>query len=487
MGKVTENGIEKGKILHSIRKTVEDARIEKYDYAEYQMRKFPNEEELERQRSVKFPYEPLISVVTQISDVSTPYLGKMIESVLKQTYPLFELCIADNSIGDVASNIIARYITKHSNIRYVRTVSTNKKGMNLAEAFNMAMGGYILYVRPNDELTENALYEFVKAINLRDRVDVVYANEDRITTLGKYEKPIFKPNFNYDLLKTNNYIGFPLLVRRTLIKKVGFYNDNYDGAQEYDYVLRCVEGTDKICHVSKILYHSRNLGDCDDDADAMIGALSSHFSRVGIIANIQKMDAPGYFKIIYSMEATPHITVIVNDVSTEKQLKKCIDSIRSKTIYGQCDILIRKSNTRILRNQIEGTYVVALDSDNVVLSSYFIEKMIERMSQEDVAVVCGKVIDRQKRIVHAGVKLTKDGVKYMFKGMASWRYGYCQRAILQQNVEAFPMSGFMMRKDDYLRIDYLNLTDGVNVPFCKRLKENERIITFEPDVLFQKV
>ncbi len=474
-------------VMHSIKRALESARIENYDYSAYLEEKNVTEEELNRQKNTGFFYEPLISVITQIGNEPVKYLDKMIESVSSQSYAFYELCIADNSAGEQAGNVISQYINKNPRIRYVRTKASNGLGANLEEALNMADGDYVVYVRANDELSPNALYELVRAINRRDRVDVVYADEDSIAAGRKqYEKPVFKPNINYDLLRTNNYIGHPMLVRKKLAKRIGGFSDRFIGAQEYDFTLRCIEGSDKVIHVSKMLYHSRDIYENDFDADEMINALNAHFERTGIIADIRPLDCPGYFRINYHMESTPHVTIIINDLYGEKQLKKCVDSIRGKTIYREYDIIVRKNSSKIPREHIAGTYVIAIDSNMTVLSNNFIEKMLARMSQGDVSVVCSKIIDRHKKILHAGIKNTKSGLKYMFEGMPSWQYGYGLRAILQQNVDAFPVMGIMLKTEDYLAIDYENPENGIDIELCELMRQNGKMITYEPDVLFEK-
>lgn len=474
-------------ILHSVKRAIEESRMERYNYDRYLETRKLTKEEMQKQKNVSFDYEPLVSVITQIGESKSKYLDRMIESVIGQTYMSFELCIADNSITDEASNIIAKYITEYPQIRYVRTKGIYKKGENLNEALNMAQGDYVLYVRPSDELTPDALYELVKAINRRERVDVVYADEDTIMQgSDRLDKPVFKPNMNYDLLRNTNYIGCPMLVRKKLAKRVGGYNDKYEGAQEYDFTLRCIEGSDKVNHVARILYHSRDGYFGDTDNEAMASALAAHFNRMGIMVDVHKRECPGHFKINYQMESTPHVTIIINDVSNDKKLKRCIDSIRSKTIYAQYDIIVRKNGTKLCAEQIEGDYVITLDSDMVVLSGYFIERLVERISQGDVSVVTAKVIGKNKRIIHAGIKMSKGKHKYLFANMPAWQYGYCQRAVLQQNVDAFPMFSAMLKKDDYLKVNLDNLVDEIDVKLCERLSVNNMGITFEPDVLFQK-
>ena len=471
-------------IMDSVKRNLENSRFEKYDYESYMKNRIMSEDELNRQRLTTFEYAPLISVMTEIGNEPVKYLGMMIESVMCQTYGNLELCISDNSSGEEAGNIISQYINKDSRIRYVRTKSTYGCGGRYEEALNMAVGDFVMCVGANDEISSNTLFEFIKIINNRDRVDIIYADEDLISSGKKrYEKPIFKPNMNYELMRTHNYIGMPMLVRKSLANRVGGFSDRYQTSALYDFTLRCIEGTEKVKHIAKMLYHRRNAeAELSNEND--IKVIEDHLDRVGVIADVEELESPGYYRIKYHLESTPHITVVINDVGDEKALKKCINSIRGRTIYREYDVLVNKNDCKLTSDQIEGDFVLAINSSFTVSSNNFIEKMLARISQGDVAAVCGKVIDRHRKIRHAGIKYSKGSLKYMFYGMPSWQYGYCRRAILQQNVDAFPAFGVMLKKEDYLNMDYDRIENGIDATLCRNLSKSGKIFTFEPNVVF---
>ena len=474
-------------LLHKVKKTIEDARLEKYDYEEYKAKHALTKDEIKAQREHVFPYEPMISIITQIKKEDVINLRHTMDSVLSQTYRNIELCVADGSMDDEASNVIASYMREYSYVRYVRTKSSNMPGANINEALDMSHGAYVIYLRCGDELERNAIYEYVKVINKKARIDIIYADQDEFLKHGyRTVNPVFKPNFNMDLLRTNNYIDAGVLVRRSLAIRAGRYDENLAKYYEYDYLLRCVEGTSFIGHISKMLCHVYNEKKEPDIEEEMM-VLKKHFLRTGVIATIKPLENPGYYSINYHMDNTPHVTIVINDNADDYKLKRCIESIRSKTIYRSYDILVRKFGAKLSSEQIEGDYVISMDSDYVVLSHNCIERLMERMSQGDVSVVCSKIVDKNKRILHAGIKFTKNGAKYLFRNMPSWQYGYGMRSMLQQNVDAFPVQGIIMKKEDYLMMDFENLTDEIDLNCCKTLACRDGLFSYEPNVLFQKL
>lgn len=122
----------------------------------------------------------------------------------------------------------------------------------------MASGDFVCLLDHDDLLEPDALYEVAEKIVQDDRVDVVYTDEDKINSKGtKHLTPNMKPDFNLDLLRSNNYICHLFVVRRILVEKIGGFRKEFDGAQDYDFIFRCTEEAEKIAHVHKVLYHWR--------------------------------------------------------------------------------------------------------------------------------------------------------------------------------------------------------------------------------------
>ena len=192
----------------------------------------PDEETLEKQRKRKFPDGPLISIVVPAYLTPERFLRQMLDSLLAQTYENWELCLANGSPEDPDMQTVLRsYAEMDRRIRY----QDLKENLGIAEntnaAFAMAEGDFIALLDHDDLLAPNALYEIAAALEEHPEADVIYTDEDKVTTdLSEHFQPHLKPDFNLDLLRSNNYICHFLVVRRSVVQTVGGFRREFDGA-----------------------------------------------------------------------------------------------------------------------------------------------------------------------------------------------------------------------------------------------------------------
>jgi len=264
---------------------------------------------------------PKISIVVPLYRTPERYLREMLDSVRGQSYQNWELCLSDGSGEDSSiAGILEEYTKKDSRIR----VKDNKKQLHISDntnvALDMATGDYIAFMDHDDLLTPDALYECVAELNEYPDTELIYTDEDKITMDGEeYFFPHFKSDFNPDMLCTTNYFCHLVVVKKELYQAAGKLNGEYDGAQDYDFVLRCVEKTDKIRHIPKILYHWRacegsTAGSADNKSyivDAGAKAVRAHYRRMGIEAEVIPTKYPGMYRTKYPVKQTPKISVII--------------------------------------------------------------------------------------------------------------------------------------------------------------------------------
>lgn len=238
---------------------------------DYKGREQPGGAVIKAQRERRFQKEYTFSILVPAYETDGTYLAQMIESVLNQTYQRLELIIADASAGEKVENVVRDY--KDARIRYIRLEENKGISANTNEALTAAEGDYIGLLDHDDVLTVDALYEVMCLLQDKE-YSVIYTDEDKTDGgLKRFYEPNIKPQFNFDLLLSNNYICHFMLMKRELIKSL-LFRPEYDGAQDYDLVLRAVaalihrEGTDglqymhrklreTIGHVPKVLYHWR--------------------------------------------------------------------------------------------------------------------------------------------------------------------------------------------------------------------------------------
>ncbi len=277
----------------------------------------PTSQELEKQRQTKWDNPLTFSVVVPAYETKEEFLKVLIDSMLEQTYPYWELIIADASAGDKVKNECAKY--QDERVQYFALEKNGGISENTNQGIEKATGDYIGLLDHDDYLTPDALYEMAKAIRQgRERnleYGFLYSDEDKCDEHGKhFYDPHFKTDFNLDLFLTNNYICHFCVMKTELMKKLKFRKE-YDGAQDYDIFLRAVDELwnqntkveDMICHVPKVLYHWR----CHNDStaanpqskryayEAGKRALQSFVTSRGWEAVVDEMAHVGFYKVVY--------------------------------------------------------------------------------------------------------------------------------------------------------------------------------------------
>ncbi len=204
--------------------------------------------------------KPLVSVIVPLYNTDGRLLRRCIHSVLYQAYPHWELCLVDDgSSREEVRKIVEEYGRRDQRIRY-RFLEYNQ-GISAAsnEAVALARGEYLAFLDHDDELTLDALYVVVRAINDHDP-DLLYSDEALVDLESRIQDRFYKPDFNAELLLSHNYITHLVVVRRELFLQVGGFSREYDGAQDFDLLLKLSEQCTAIHHVPSILYHWRAHG-----------------------------------------------------------------------------------------------------------------------------------------------------------------------------------------------------------------------------------
>lgn len=301
------------------------------------------QQEQEMQRNKQFPYAPLISIVVPAYETDERFLRELLEGVKGQTYGKWELLIADASDSEKVKDFLAEeweqdYPGAHK-IRYIRLKENEGISQNTNRAIEEASGEYIALLDHDDVLTQDALYSMVETVNQadnRETVLAVYSDEDKCDgSMERFYEPHFKPDFNLDLLLSNNYICHFLMVKASVLKELKLRKE-FDGAQDYDLVLRLAAQLEiqnreeknavnihenRILHVPKVLYHWRchegsTAGNTESKRyayDAGRRALEEYYRSIGISDHVKVTDSPhlGFYKTSY----TPDIFAVRKDVA----------------------------------------------------------------------------------------------------------------------------------------------------------------------------
>ena len=284
--------------------------------------------------------KPLISIVVPCYNTPAKYLQPMVYSVINQLYKHWELVLANGSTEAKAQERIQACQDIDTRVRVIQLKCNLGISGNTNEAIKAARGEFIAFLDHDDTLTDDALFEVVKAINEHPQAGLIYSDEDKIDDQGRFQDPHLKPDFSPDLLTYVNYITHFLVIRRDLIKKVGMLDSTRDGAQDYDLILKIADLRPEIVHIRKILYHWRiTRGSTAQDfavkpkvRQAGVEALKDHLRRNELKGQVSAlMDRPGFYRVSYDSPANQEVSLIVGRFGSGESAQKCAESLLAKT------------------------------------------------------------------------------------------------------------------------------------------------------------
>lgn len=408
----------------------------------------PTESELELQRIEidNWINPPKISIVIPVYNTPPVILQEAIDSVISQTYPKWELCIANGSPDNCDINSILESYAKKDQRVLVKNLESNEGiAGNTNAAIDMASGDFVAFLDHDDLLAPFALASIAEAIHEEPCADLIYSDEDKITEDGATRfNPFFKPAFSPDYLLGINYICHILVIRKSLGGELGWIRNGFEGAQDFDLVLRVSEKARVIVHIPQILYHWRAIPgstaliiDAKEYATTSgLKAVTEHLARLGIKGSVVQGPVPTSYKVKYELSEKPLVSIIIPSNDHADDLKKCIQSILEKTTYSNYEILIIENNSKdqrtfdlyaeLKKNQVirilhydqpfnyseinnfavkqaKGEVFLFLNNDTEVISPDWIEQMLVYAIRSDIGIVGAKLYYPDNTIQHAGV------------------------------------------------------------------------------------
>lgn len=404
-------------------------------------------------KAALFQRQPLISIVMPVFNTQADILKEAIDSVINQTYPKWELCIANGSPDNQQINTLLEfYRTIDSRILYKNLSSNEGIAGNTNAAISMATGEYIAFLDHDNLLAPFALFSIARTINKEPSADLIYSDEDKITEDGKKRFfPFFKPDYSPDYLRTNNYICHFLVIRKSIGDDLGWVRAGFEGAQDFDLILRVSEKARKIIHIPQILYHWRAIhGSTAQTTDAKgyasmsgLKAVKEHIDRIGLKGETVMGPVPTSYRVKADISQMPLVSIIIPNHDHADDLKKCVNSILNKSSYKNFELLIIENNSQENKTfayykelektekikifdysfpfnyseinnfavqKAEGEHLIFLNNDTEVTSEDWIEQMLQFSIRPDVAFVGAKLFYPDHTIQHAGIIIGLGGV-----------------------------------------------------------------------------
>jgi O-antigen biosynthesis protein len=495
------------------------------DYPRWLNKHRPTQQQLAQaaKTAATFPYQPLISILTPTFNTDSEILRSCIRSVQAQAYPNWELCICDDGSSSEATRRVITECAEHDT--RIRTAFL-RENVGIAEATNaalgMATGEFIGLLDHDDELSPDALFENVRLLQENLRADVIYSDEDKLDADGHYCEPFFKPDWSPELLLSSMYTCHFSLYRRQLVETVGGFRPGFEGAQDYDLMLRVIEHSDRIFHVPKILYHWRksphsSAGDAQaksGSTDAGLLALREHLQRVELQAEVFATDRPNSYRVRPSIRGNPLISIIIPHKDLPVLLDRCIQSINARTTYRNYELIIVDNGSstpqaqkylsalpyriiylnepfnfarmnNLAARECRGEYLLLLNDDTEVIAPGWLTAMLGYAQLSEIGAVGAKLYYPQDSIQHAGVVLGMRGIAghwlYRFPGSSR---GYFNSLHSVRNVSAVTAACVLLRRevfeclggfDEKLAVSYND------VDLCLRIRQAGYRIVWVPE------
>lgn len=489
----------------------------------------PSKSEMAEQREHKFAYTPKISIVVPLYKTPEKYLTEFINSVKNQTYANWELCLSDGSgLDSPIKGLLGKWEKDDQRIKVVH----HKKSLQISDNTNAALeittGDYIAFADHDDLLAPHALYECVRELNNNRDVDIIYTDEDKVDMEGReHFMPHFKPDFNIDMLRSVNYICHLFVVKREVYKKAGMLNHEFDGAQDYDFILRCTEKTKNIKHIPKILYHWRAHKNSTAENpeskryafEAGKKAIEAHYGRVGIQAEVHATAIDGIYRTKYILTENPLVSVVIPNKDHIKDLDKCIRSLQENNSYKNLEYIIvennsteketfeyykelEKKDSRVrvvfwdekgfnypaINNlgvkQAKGEYILFLNNDTEILNKDCIEELLGYCMRSDVGAVGARLYYEDGTIQHAGVIVGLGGIAgHAFVGVSYDDPGYFGRVMMAQDYSAVTAACMMVKRTVFEEVG--GFDEGYAVAFndvdlCLKIRKAGHLIVYNP-------
>lgn len=491
----------------------------------------PNEARLKEQRDYKFASNYKFSILIPVYRPDVKFFTLMLDSIVAQTYDNWQVCLADGSgEGYTVENVVKPYAEKYGEdkVKYIKLENNLGIAENTNAAMRMADGDFIVFGDHDDELHPTALFECMRELERYPQADFIYSDEDKIIeATGHHTEAHFKSDLNMELLRSNNYICHLSVVKKSLADKVGVLYTQFNGSQDHDYVLRCVEKAECVRHIPRILYHWRiNDNSTAKSAStktyantAGVNAVSAHLKRMGIDGEVKNGVAPGFYDIRYKLTEEPLVSVIIPNKDHLDDLTRCLESMENVNNYHNVEYIVVENNS-VLEDTFEGykelekkygdkfklvkwdgifnysainnfgaryakgEYILLLNNDTSVIEPDSLRCMLAQCQRAEVGIVGAKLLYDDDTVQHAGVIIGYQGVAgHAFTGIGDDVYGYFARAVLSQELSAVTAACLLTKRSVFDEVGGLDESFEVafnDIDYCMKVRAAGYKIIYDP-------
>jgi len=473
-----------------------------------------------REKVAQFATRPRISIIVPVFNPQAEHLREMLDSVLAQIYPDWELCLCDDaSTAPHVTGILAQYAAADARIKTMRREVNGHICAASNDALALATGSFVALLDHDDRLAEHALYMVARYLQLHPEAMLLYSDEDKLTPGGERIEPYFKPDWDPVLMLGQNMFSHLGVFSTALMREVGGFRAGFEGSQDHDLVLRCAEKLDasSIVHIPHVLYHwriseqstAREVVAKPYVREAAKRAVKEHLERTGRVADVEWLrPTSSMLRVLFPVpEPQPLVSVIIPTRDKPDLLAQCVESLTQRTAYANIEILIvdngstdaralallsqyaAMENCRVIPDDspfnysalnnraaalARGSLLCLLNNDIDARDPAWLSILCGYAMQPGVGAVGAALWYPNERLQHGGVALAGDAVAgHLHHLLGREEAGYFGRALLAQQVSAVTGACLVVRKALFEQVGGLDADNlGVaynDVDFCLKL------------------
>jgi GT2 family glycosyltransferase len=480
---------------------------------------------------------PRFSILTPVYETPADVLQAMLDSVRRQRYANWELCLVDDgSQQPHVREVLERAQGEDGRIRVSFRESNEGIVPASNEAIEMAQGEFLALLDHDDTLHPDALAHVAEAIDRNPEADYVYTDEDKIDAAGRHSAPFFKPDWSPERMRTQMYTCHLSVLRRALVEDVGGFDEQFEGSQDWDLVLKVTERAREVVHVPRVLYHWRML----DTSAASRGAeakpwafeagqraVQAHCDRTGFPAAVElDADDPGVLHLRPRLREEPKVSIVIPTAGQIREVRfeqtvlvlNCVRSIVERSTYENYEIVVvlsedveapviqelrdlvgdrlklirysgpfdfsAKINLGAIRS--EGEHLLLLNDDIEITTPEWIERMVMYSSQEGIGAVGGKLLWEDNRLQHVGVDFEYGLPGHTYRGFAGDFNGYANAVRIARNCLAVTAACLMTPRALFEQLGGLTTTLPINfndVDYCLKVHMSGQRTVYDPDLV----
>ena len=467
-----------------------------------------------------FASQPLISILAPVFNTPVPWLREAVDSALAQVYKNWELLLIDD--GSTAADLLRALSAIGARDRRIRLVSLEShQGISAAlnRGLDLANGEWVTFLDHDDVLEPDALFQNVKLLQENPGLDLIYSDEDKLTDQG-FDSPILKPDWSPDFFLSCNYLCHMIFLRRDLVREIGGFQPQFDGSQDYDLLLRFSERTNRIHHISRVLYHwrrSENSSASDvrqkpGQLEASWRAIESHLKRRGEQAHVAVDWRTHAFYVRRELREARKISVIIPSVRVPESLERCLESVVSTTTYPNYEIVIVQTGERnkiaeagtdfshrvlyfpdAMNDSAAKNYAVAhtdspwllfLDDSVEAIGPDWLTIMAEHVQRPEVGAVGARLVNLDGTIEHAGLVLGVNGIaQSAFRGFPAEHPGVNRQLQMTRNCSAVSSACMLIRREVFQQVGGFDETLAgtiADVDLCLKIRHAGYLIVYTP-------